>query len=392
MIKYILLSFLLIGNTLGINENELRINLFKNYNKNNRPVLNISDNVLLNYGLQIEDLNYFNQKSENIEITMKKILIWKDEYLKWDLDYNTPKYITVGINSIWKPDLELYNAASKPKIYNKNPTVKIFNDGVVEFIEVLSYKFACKLNFDNFPFDEQTCNMLFGSWKYPKNILDIKPFYKNNFKNFSISESFSHNEWNIVDINVVHTDNTYKCCPGDLWPNSDYSITFKRNPHKYNILIVMSVFITLSALTINSIYFYIYRRTYILVFIPLTLIWLQIHTSSKIPVIKESTKLENIIMCCFFTTIISCFESGVLYCIINNYYKFLGNYFKINNYNKIKAGYHLLKEKPIKNHNLNYKNMDFIKVLNIFSKIDGLFRILLTILFTISIIILINKN
>ena len=88
--------------------------LFKNYNKNNRPVLNISDNVLLNYGLQIQDLVYFNQKSENIEITMKKILIWKDEYLKWELYDNTPRYISVSVNSIWKPDLELYNAASKP--------------------------------------------------------------------------------------------------------------------------------------------------------------------------------------------------------------------------------------------------------------------------------------
>ena len=47
--------------------------------------------------------------------------------------------------------------------------------------------------------------------------------------NFSISPDFSHNEWKIKSIEVSHTDNEYKCCPGDLWPNSIYSIKLKRN-------------------------------------------------------------------------------------------------------------------------------------------------------------------
>ena len=81
----------------------------------------------------------------------------------------------------------------------------------------------------------------------------------------------------------------------------------------------MAICIVLSALCISILSVDNYRRPYILVFIPLTLIWLQIHTSSKIPVIENGTTLESIRMSCFFTTIILAFESGIFYCILKNY-------------------------------------------------------------------------
>ena len=92
MIKYLFL-FLLIHFSYGLNETELRMDLFRDYNTNNRPVKNISDNVILEYGLEISNLVYFDQKSENIEITMKNILSWKDEYLQWNLTKKHPNIL-----------------------------------------------------------------------------------------------------------------------------------------------------------------------------------------------------------------------------------------------------------------------------------------------------------
>lgn len=391
MIKnyFILFFFLSFINTgYSLNEIELRKVLFRNYNKNNRPVYNISENVLLKYGLEISNLVYFDQKAENIELTVKNTLVWTDEYLKWNLTEGNPKYIIVNSNEVWLPDLELYNAASKPQIYDKNSIIKVYNDGHIEYVKHLSYSFACKLNLREFPFDIQTCNMLFGSWKYHKDILDIRPFKDEYFKNFSISDKFSHNEWNIVDISVSHKDYEYKCCPGQLWPNSIFSIQFKRNPQKYNIVIIMSIFITLSALCINLLNVYNYRRTYVLVFLPLTLIWLQLHTSSLIPVIEISTKLENIIMCCFFTTIISAFESGILYCILNNNNKLLSKYLKINKHKKIKSGLHYESFTPIKKRDDSEKNMDYSKLFKLIIKFDNIFRISINLIFFITITIL----
>ena len=69
--------FFLIVSTFAIDEPQLRNDLFENYNKNSRPVININDTILLKYGLEINDSIYFNQKSENIEISVKNILYGK---------------------------------------------------------------------------------------------------------------------------------------------------------------------------------------------------------------------------------------------------------------------------------------------------------------------------
>jgi hypothetical protein len=381
-----LLIFILPCNCNNISEIQLRETLFSGYDKNIIPSLNNTDGILLKFGLEINNLVYFNQKSENIELTMRNILLWKDFYLNWD---DGPEYIMVKKERLWIPDLELYNSASKPKLYDKSPMVKLYRDGEIEYVRVISYSFSCKLTLDEFPFDTQTCNMLFGSWKYSKKNLDIRPFGVNDhFSNFSVSPLFSHNEWNIAEIDVLHKDYEYKCCPGDLWPNSKYILKLKRNPHKYNLLIIMAVFITISSLFINYIDISIYYRTYILVFIPLTLIWLQIHTSSKIPVISYTTKLERIISTCFLTTMFALFESGILYSIIGNHFVFLSDYIEINSKNKGEMGKHIdgteIILKPTTNTNFDYPYVKYI-----FYKLDRFYSVILTSVFIITILIII---
>lgn len=355
-------------------EDLLREKLFLNYTKQNRPVLDSSGSITLRYGLEINDLVYFDQKSENIELSMTNVLSWKDSYLTWKLTDRSPKYITTYLNTIWQPDFELYNAASKPKVFGNNPVVKLYHDGTVEYIRHISYSFSCKLDLTGFPYDTQTCKMLFGSWKYPKNILDLVPFSNDTFQNFTVNPEFSHNEWKIDSVSLEHKDYEYKCCPGEKWPNTEYSVVLRRNPQKYNILIIMSICITLSALSINTIKMYKYTRTYILVFIPLTLIWLQIHISSKIPVIKEETRLERIVMTCFLTTIISTFQSGILYCFITNYYESLTHYFVSLPDDKVDAGSQFIKNSVIRGYGSHRQNLDYISLYEATAMFDLYFR------------------
>ena len=112
--------------------------------------------------------------------------------------------IPVFAYQVWKPDLELYNAAEKPTIYDKNGAVKLFYNGNILYIRPTKYSFSCKLDLINFPYDTQVCYMTFGSWKYAKNTLDLRPFDEfDDFKNISVNEDFSHNEWNIIDVNFI---------------------------------------------------------------------------------------------------------------------------------------------------------------------------------------------
>ena len=204
----------------------------------------------------------------------------------------------------------------------------------------------------------------------------------------SIDPSFSHNEWEISNIEVKHEDIKYLCCPNDLWPNSEFTITLRRNPQKYVILIIMAIFITLSSLTVNLLDVSNYRRTFVLVFIPLTLIWLQMHISSAIPVIEYATKLESIIQLCFYVTIVSAFESGILYNLILNYPNnnfltktiipvpsFLGNTMVVKDNN------------ALENTNRHYQTFKT----NI-HRIDTIIRLFITTLFIVYISVLLGKT
>ena len=84
---------------------------------------------------------------------------------------------------------------------------------------------------------------------------------------------------------TAHEDIEYLCCPGQLWPNTEFSVTLKRSYHKYLEVMIMSFVLILTGLTVALMSVKFYRRFYILVFVPLTIIWLQVYIADKIPIV-----------------------------------------------------------------------------------------------------------
>ena len=367
-------------------EEDVIDDLFDNYDKKSRPVKNNSKAVLLNYGLEIKSLEFFDQKAENIQLNFWLTLRWYDEYLNWDY-YTLPvDFIDVNSNDIWLSDFELYNSAMKPYIYETKSVIKLNYDGKVTWVRPVIYTFSCKLDLHEFPFDTQVCNMTFGSWKFSKNFLDLKPFQDDEDELYSaifVSEDFSHNEWNIINVSYEHADYEYNCCPGELWPNTKFIITLQRNPNKYLVVIIMSVVLTCAALTVMFFKVSNYRRTYVLVFIPLTIIWLQIYIASKIPVISYPTLMENFFIVCYVIMMIGVIESGLLYSYI------VENFTQLPLDNDVKK---LRENMP--------DNTDIVKLDNVFiisSKktpsivFDNVFRILLTSSYFIAIAAILSR-
>ena len=75
----------------------------------------------------------------------------------------------------------------------------------------------------------------------------------------------------------------------------------------------MSLVLTITAIIVTFIDLSKYTRFYLLVFIPLTIIWLQIHIAGKIPVIEYATSMELFFLNCFYTMLVVVFESGILF-------------------------------------------------------------------------------
>ena len=89
-----------------------------------------------------------------------------------------------------------------------------------------------------------------------KNKLDLIPLnYNDSIKNISVN-SFSHNEWNIINVSVIqHIE--YLCCPGDYYPKSNLYNKFKTESAKvygcdYNdyLITISDFFVTLLVLII----------------------------------------------------------------------------------------------------------------------------------------------
>lgn len=301
------------------NVENLRRNLFTNYSIDTRPVVNYDESVELKYGIEIVSLDYFDQKAESIELNINMIFTWRDEYLNWNLFEYGIEYISVDKSTIWTPDVELYNAGSQPVVYDQTGAMKLYFTGEVIWIRPIRYQFSCKLDLHNFPYDSQTCTMLFGSWKFSKSSFNIEPFYEeDDFNNISVSDDFYHNEWEITNVSCTHEDIEYLCCPGDYYPNTEFSITLKRSFHKYLVVMIMSFVLILTGLTVALMSVKFYRRFYILVFIPLTIIWLQVYIADKIPIVEYSTTLEQFLVMCFTITMLCTFESGIIYNLINS--------------------------------------------------------------------------
>ena len=311
-------------------ESELRELLFQNYQPENRPVLNYSDSVTSSFGVEVTSLEEFDQVGEKVKFNFQMKFTWYDEFLRWNTSFYDFDYLNIKPEYIWRPDLELYNSANKPEKINGEGILKVWHTGQVYWIIPILYDYSCPLSLGEFPFDTQKCIMTFGSWKQSQNYLNIST-YPLNFPKSLLEgtnirdretinlfpavkfDSFEHNEWNIVKMQHVNNNLEYLCCPGELWTITEIEIIMERNYHKYMVVIIMTFFLTCSALAVSSMVVEKYIRTYLLVFIPLSIIWLQLYISSKIPVIEYSTKMENFIQLSFYICMVSAIYSGIMY-------------------------------------------------------------------------------
>ncbi len=312
-------------------ETELRSSIFRQYNSKNRPVLNFNHSVTSTFGVEVISLEEFDQVGEKVKFNFHMKFSWYDEFLRWNKNEYNLDYVNIRPELLWRPDLELYNSANKPDKINGEGILKVYHTGQVYWIIPVMYDYSCPLKLEKFPFDTQKCIMTFGSWKLSQKYLNISthPLYIPPALESTTSENtitlfppvkydkFQHNEWVIKKMEHINNNLEYLCCPGELWTITEIDIIMERNYHKYMVVIVMTFFLTLSSLTVSIFTVEKYIRTYLLVFIPLSIIWLQLYISSKMPVIEYSTTMEKFIQLSFYICMISAIYSGIVYNLAN---------------------------------------------------------------------------
>ncbi len=82
----------------------------------------------------------------------------------WDpKEYGNITQIQTMSTNIWLPDLMLYNSADELFDKNSNCLLLVSHDGSIRYLPPSFFSAFCEIKIEEFPFDEQTCKLKFGS-------------------------------------------------------------------------------------------------------------------------------------------------------------------------------------------------------------------------------------
>ncbi|VDQ02455.1 unnamed protein product [Trichobilharzia regenti] len=92
---------------------------------------------------------------------------WNDYHFLWNpKNFGNITTLILPYTAVWRPDILLYNCADE-KFDRLFPTNTVINhNGTVQWLPPGLFKSTCNIDILWFPFDEQKCEMKFGSWTY----------------------------------------------------------------------------------------------------------------------------------------------------------------------------------------------------------------------------------
>ncbi|XP_028253409.1 neuronal acetylcholine receptor subunit alpha-2 isoform X2 [Parambassis ranga] len=230
-------------------EDELFKTLFAGYNKWSRPVPNISDVVIVKFGLSIAQLIDVDEKNQMMTTNVWLKQEWNDYKLRWrPSDYDNVTSIRVPSELIWVPDIVLYNNADGEFAVTHMTKAHLFHTGQIRWVPPAIYKSSCSIDVTFFPFDQQNCKMKFGSWTYDKAKIDLERIENT----VDLSNYWESGEWAII--NAVGTYNTkkYDCCH-EIYPDITYFFIIRRLPLFYTINLIIPCLL-ISCLTVLVFY------------------------------------------------------------------------------------------------------------------------------------------
>ncbi|GFY72025.1 neuronal acetylcholine receptor subunit alpha-7 [Trichonephila inaurata madagascariensis] len=171
---------------------------------------------------------------------------WVDVNLRWNAsEYGGVKDLRIPPWRIWKPDVLMYNSADEKFDGTYHTNVVVRNNGSCTYIPPGIFKSTCKIDITWFPFDDQKCEMKFGSWTYDGYQLDLRLSSEDGG---DLSTYISNGEWDLIALPGQRNVLVYACCP-EPYVDITFYIHIRRRTLYYGFnLIIPCVLISSMAL------------------------------------------------------------------------------------------------------------------------------------------------
>nr|XP_057945341.1 neuronal acetylcholine receptor subunit alpha-7a isoform X3 [Doryrhamphus excisus] len=182
----------------GANEKRLYRDLMVNYDPLVRPVLNESEILMVELGLNLMQIMDVDEKNQVLTTNVWFKMSWNDCQLLWNTsDYNGVSTMRFPDHLLWKPDILLYNSADERFDATFHTKVLVNQSGGCLFLPPAIFKSTCYIDVRWFPFDIQKCDLKFGSWTYGGWSVDL------TMSEADISNYVANVEWDLVGMTAL---------------------------------------------------------------------------------------------------------------------------------------------------------------------------------------------
>ncbi|XP_074609983.1 neuronal acetylcholine receptor subunit alpha-3-like isoform X3 [Acropora palmata] len=230
-------------------ELELVKYLFDNYSKEVRPVKNKNTSIEVHFGIAYTQLVELDEKNQVLVSNVWIRQRWNNHLLRWnESKYGNITSINVDPKEVWVPDIVLYNNANTGIISGNMDQFKtrviLSSNGDNTWYAPTILRSRCAIDITYFPFDDQKCDLHFGSWTYD----GLRVNLVNVSKGVDLKSYMPSGEFEMVEAPVERKVIRYSCCP-EAYPNLFFTLHIRRKVLFYfNNLIVPCFLITAFAL------------------------------------------------------------------------------------------------------------------------------------------------
>uniref|UniRef100_A0A9J2P975 Uncharacterized protein n=1 Tax=Ascaris lumbricoides TaxID=6252 RepID=A0A9J2P975_ASCLU len=211
-------------------EDRLVIDMFHNYNHLIRPVQYVNSTpVIVEFGIAMILLINVDEKNQIMQTNIWLTLKWNDFQFHWDpSDYGGITSVRVPQDKVWVPDIVLFNNADGNYEVSFRSNVNVESNGDVMWVPPAIYKSSCRIDVEYFPFDEQICMLIFGSWTYGPN--EVQLSWYNNKEYVELNDYSYSGIWDVMDV------------PGQLAQNASkvvFNIVIRRKTLFYTVILII---------------------------------------------------------------------------------------------------------------------------------------------------------
>ncbi|KAM9391633.1 5-hydroxytryptamine receptor 3A [Pholidichthys leucotaenia] len=202
-----------------------------------RPVKNWTESITVQLDMVLLGILDVDQMSQTVTVHIRITQSWKNEYLTWTpSEFCRVDSLTLPKPMLWTPDVNIEEDVSDTSSVIEGPYVTVQSNGVVVSIRRQRLSFTCRFNLTMFPFDEQTCEVIFSSMSYDDDSMTLGTLFDEaKLSRMSENSMVTKGEWEFKHIDVKGYSQENKS-------RLKYEVTMQRKPLLYVINFIIPLF------------------------------------------------------------------------------------------------------------------------------------------------------